>query len=34
MVLAMIAMALWMLVKGVDRTRWDKMQTREAATGN
>jgi len=34
MVLAMVSMMLWLLVKGVDRTHWDEMQTREAATGN
>lgn len=29
MMLAMISMMLWLLVKGVDRTAWDKMQTRD-----
>jgi hypothetical protein len=34
MLLAMVSMMLWLLVKGVDRTRWDEMQTREATAGN
>jgi len=34
MMLAMVCMMLWLLVKGVDRTRWDEMQARETATGN
>jgi hypothetical protein len=27
MMLAMVSMALWLLIKGVDRIRWDKMQS-------
>jgi hypothetical protein len=34
MLLAMVSMMLWLLVKGIDRTRWDEMQAREATAGN
>ena len=33
MFLAMVSMALWLLIKGVDRARWDVMQTTPTIAG-
>jgi hypothetical protein len=33
MFLAMVSLTLWLLIKGIDRARWDAMQTMAATAG-